>query len=149
MYHLRYAILLPQGLIKLRFQDRLCIRTRSTQFRPAAPPPHLIRTDADAHAHSAPPRSGVQITPRRSALPAPCLCSRPLWHAALPTSQCLPPDSGSLHRCSKSSLLASEISPPTAGSTFSTMCAAVSTTRRVLHLAHTPRPLHEHTTNKS
>ena len=112
MYHLCYAILLPQGLIKLRFQDRLCIRTRSTQFRPAAPPPHLVRTDADAHAHSAPPRSGVQITPRRSALRAPCLCSRPLWRPALPASRCLPHASGSPHRCSESSALNSETLPP-------------------------------------
>ena len=34
----------------------------------------------------------------------------------------------------------------TAGNTRSTMCAAVSTIRRVLQLAHTPRPLHEYAT---
>ena len=37
----------------------------------------------------------------------------------------------------------------TAGYTCSTKCAAISTTRHVLHAAHTLRPLHEYATRNS
>ena len=47
-----------------------------------------------------------------------------------------PPGSGSRHRCSNSDTLASEIPPPTAANTCSTMCRAVSTICRVLKLTH-------------
>ena len=123
------------------------------KFHPAAPPPHPARTGADAHAHSAPPRSGVQITPRRSALRAPCLCSRPLWRSALPASRCLPPASGSPHRCSESSALNSETPPPIAAlpmpETHAPPCARPSPTFAVCCSSHTHRAPYMNTLPKS
>ena len=59
-------------------------------------------------------RAKAQIAPRRCALLAPCLCSLPLWRAALRSSRSPPPSSDSLNQRSKSSAGASEIPPPTA-----------------------------------
>ena len=82
---------------------------------PACPAtPHPACTNANAHMHLASRQSSAQIAPRRCGLLSPCLCSLPLWRAALRSSRSPLAGSSSLHQRSKSSAGASEIPPPTA-----------------------------------
>ena len=111
-----------------------------------APPPHPACTNANARVRSASRQSGAQIALRRCALLAPCLCSLPLWRAALRSSRSPPPGSGSLHQRSKSSAGASVIPPPIAArplpETHAPPCAVCCS-------PHTPRAPCTHTPPKS
>ena len=86
--HLRSADFQLQGLLKLQFRDRLCIRTRCTQASSTCGP----RNNSSGRPCATTPSSrywckctsgmrqgGAQITRRRSGLLAPCLCPLPLW----------------------------------------------------------------------
>ena len=61
-----------------------------------APPPHRACTNANARVRSASRQSGAQIAPRRRGMLPPCLCSLPLWRAALRASRSPPPGADSL-----------------------------------------------------
>ena len=63
-----------------------------------APPPHPVCTNANARVRSTSRQSGAQIAPRRRGMLSPCLCSLPLWRAALRASRSPPPGSDSLQQ---------------------------------------------------
>ena len=69
-----------------------------------APPPHPVCTNANARVRSTSRQSGAQIAPRRRGMLSPCLCSLPLWRAALRASRSPPPGADSLHLSRDSSL---------------------------------------------
>ena len=60
-----------------------------------APPPHPACTNANALVRSASRQGGAQIGSRRRGMLSPCLCSLPLWRAALRASRSPPPGSDS------------------------------------------------------
>ena len=68
-----------------------------------APPPQPVCTNANARVRSTSRQSGEQIAPRRRGMLSPCLCSLPLWRAALRASRSSPPGPDSLHLCRASS----------------------------------------------
>ena len=63
-----------------------------------APPPHPACKNANPRVRSASRQSRAQTARHRCAVLSPCMCSLPLWRAALRSSRCPPPGSGSLHQ---------------------------------------------------
>ena len=57
-----------------------------------APPPHQACANANAGVRSASRQGGGQIAPRRRGMLSPCLCSLPLWRAALRASRSRHPE---------------------------------------------------------
>ena len=68
-----------------------------------APPPHPVCTNANDRVRSTSRQSGAQIAPRRRGMLSPCLCSLPLWRAALRASRSPPHGADSQHLCRDSS----------------------------------------------